>query len=283
MDYSRFIGAGDDFSISPRLGLQYDIGTRTRVRAGYAAQTDNRSWSRAIELEGQTVLFREPESMTDFVVEENRPRMNRSGRFEFGVERILDSSSTVEANVFFDLTSTRGVGLLSVPFEFTSGEINTLTANQQGRAGGVRVVYSRRLNGVFSTAAGYAVGNGQRLSERALSSPADAFEDAVYQTFFGQFDAALKSGTQFRTIYRLSSQATVFAIDPFQGRMMIYDPGLSVVVTQSLPTLGLPIRAEAVIDARNIFDLQTSVAGEEGSLRLSSQKRVLSGGIMVRF
>lgn len=283
LDYSRFLGAGDDFSLSPRFGLQYDLGSRTRFRAGYASQTDDRSWTRAIELEGSTVLFREPEAITDFVVEDNRPKLNRSGRFEFGVERILDSASTIEANIFVDLTSTRGVGLLSIPFEFSSGGINSITANQQGRATGVRVVYSRRLSGVFSTSAGYAFGNGQRLSERALASPADAFEDAVFQTFFGQFDAALKSGTQFRTIYRLSSQATVFAIDPFQGRMMIYDPGLSVVVTQSLPTLGLPIRAEAVIDARNIFDFQTGVLGDEGSLRLSSQKRVLSGGIMVRF
>ena len=50
--------------------------------------------------------------------------------------------------------------------------------------------------------------------------------------------------------------------------MAIYDPSLSVMVTQSLPTLGLPIRAEAIIDARNLFDYQTGVNGEEGSLDL---------------
>jgi hypothetical protein len=105
----------------------------------------------------------------------------------------------------------------------------------------------------------------------------------MFQTFFGQFDAALRSGTNVRTVFRLSSQATVFAIDPFQGRMMIYDPGLSVLVTQSLPTLGLPIRAQAVIDARNLFDFQTGVNGDEGSLKLTSQKRAVTGSIMVRF
>jgi hypothetical protein len=56
-----------------------------------------------------------------------------------------------------------------------------------------------------------------------------------------------------------------------------------VLVTQSLPTLGLPIRAEATLDARNLFDNQTGTGGEEGSLRLSSQRRTLRGGISVRF
>ncbi len=282
-DYSRFLGAGDDYSVSPRLGLQYDINSRTRFRTAYTTQNDDRTWTKAIELEGSTVLFRDPVSVNDVVIENDRPRMNRSSRFEFGIERILDANSTIEGNVFFDLTNSRGVGLMNVPFEFTGGEDTAFVSNQQGRANGVRVVYSRRLNGLFSTSAGYSFGNGQRLSAKAISSPANAFEDALFQTFFGQFDASLKSGTQVKTVFRLSSQATVFAIDPFQGRMMIYDPGLSVLVTQSLPTLGLPIRAQAILDARNLFDFQTGINGEEGSLKLSSQKRVVSGGILVRF
>jgi hypothetical protein len=93
----------------------------------------------------------------------------------------------------------------------------------------------------------------------------------------------LKTGTNIKTIFRLSPQATVFAIDPFQGRLAIYDPGLSVLVTQSLPTLGLPIRAQAVVDARNLLDFQTSAFNEEGSLRLNSQGRTLRGGISLRF
>ena len=93
----------------------------------------------------------------------------------------------------------------------------------------------------------------------------------------------MKTGTQVKTIFRLSPQATVFAIDPFQGRLAIYDPGLSVLVTQSLPNWGLPIRAEAIVDARNLFDFQTNINSEEGSLKLNSQGRTLRGGILVRF
>ncbi len=282
-DYSRFLGAGNDFSISPRLGLQLDLNSRTRLRTSYTTQTEEKSWSQAIELEGTQVLFREPLAMQDFVVENEKPQMNKSTRFEFGIERILDDSSSIEANVFFDLTSGRGVGLINMPIGFLSTEADKFVANQQGKAQGLRVVYSRRLNGIFSTSAGYAFGNGQKISEQAISNPANVFENDYFQTFFGQFDADLRTGTQIKTVFRLSPQATVFSIDPFQGRMTIYDPGLSIVVTQSLPTLGLPIRAEAIIDARNLLDYQTGVTGEEGSLRLSSQRRIFRGGIMVRF
>jgi hypothetical protein len=282
-DYSRFLGAGSDFSLSPRLGLQFDLNSRTRLRTSYTTQTEEKSWSQAIELEGTQVLFRDPVAVQDFVVENDKPQMNKSTRFEFGVERILDGSSSVEANVFFDLTSGRGVGLVNMPIDFLGSEADKFVANQQGKAQGLRLVYARRLNGIFSTSAGYAFGNGQKLSEQAISNPANVFENDYFQTFFGQFDADLRTGTQVKTIFRFSPQATVFAIDPFQGRMTIYDPGLSVVVTQSLPTLGLPIRAEAIIDARNLLDNQTGVTTEEGSLKLSTQRRVLRGGILVRF
>ncbi len=283
LDYSRFLGAGNDYSLSPRLGLQFDVNSKTRLRASYTTQTEEKNWSQAIELEDTQVFFREPVAVQDFVVENKKPQMNKSSRFEFGIERIIDNNSSVEANVFFDVTSGRGVGLINLPIGFLGGEANQFVANQQGKAQGLRFVYSRRLNGIFSTSAGYAFGNGQKLSARAISNPANVFENGYFQTFFGQLEADLKTGTQVKTIFRLSPQATVFSIDPFQGRMTIYDPGLSIVVTQTLPTLGLPIRAEAIIDARNLLDYQTGVNGEEGSLKLSSQRRILRGGILVRF
>lgn len=283
-DYSRFVGAGDDISVSPRLGLQYDINSKTRFRAAYAAQPQQQNWQQAIELEDTQVIFREPVAVEDLVVKNNKPQMNRSSRLEFGVERVLDNKSSVEANIFFDMTTGRGVGLSSLPFDtLDDGNFNDFVINQQGTTQGIRVVYSRRINGTFSTSAGYAFGNGQKLSENAVSNPANVFENDYFQTFVGQFNANLKTGTQVKTIFRLSPQATVFAIDPFAGRIAVYDPSLSVMVTQSLPNWGLPIRAEAIVDARNLFDFQPNINNEEGSLRLNSQQRILRGGIMVRF
>lgn len=284
VDYSRFIGAGGDHSLSPRFGFLYDIDSKTRFRSAFTTRNeDQRSWQQVIELESSQVLFREPAAVQDIPVADGKPLLNKSSRLEFGIERVLDDRSTVEANVFFDSVSGRGVGLESLPFAAAGEAYEGLVANQVGKAAGIRIVYNRRINGMFSTSAGYSYGTGQRLSEGAFSSPEEVFENGVFQTVYGQFNADVRSGTSVKTIFRLSPKATVFAIDPFEGRLAIYDPSLSVMVTQELPNWGLPIDAEAILDARNLFDIHLGVSGEEGALVLNSQRRVLRGGILVRF
>ena len=283
-DYSHFLGAGDDSSLSPRLGLQFDLNSKTRLRTVFTTQTEEKTWAHSVDLEGQSIAFSEPVSVDDFVFVSGKPQMNKSRRLEFGLERILDNRSSVETNVFFDATLGRGVGLNSLAVDTLGGDgFGEFVANQQGGAQGVRVVYTRRLNGILTTTGGYAFGSGQKLSTKAISNPSNVFESDFFQSFFGQLAAELKTGTSIRTIFRLSPRATVFAIDPFRGRLAIYDPGLSVYLTQSLPNLGLPFRAEAIVDARNIFNLQTGISGEEGSLRLNAGQRMVRGGIQVRF
>ncbi len=284
VDYSRFLGAGDDSAISPRLGFMYDVDSKTRVRSAYTTQTEPRTWQRVIDLEDNQVLFREPVAVEDIVIEKNKPVMSKNRRLEFGIERVLDRRSSVEANAFFDAVVGRGVGLANLPFNSISGtQFGDLVASQHGKAQGLRVVYSRRFNGVFSGAAGYSFGNGQKLSENLLSNPIKAFDKDFFQTFFGELNADLTTGTSVKTIYRLSPKATVFAIDPFQGRLAIYDPGLSVMVTQDLPSWGLPIDAEAVLDARNVFDFQNGISVKDSIMTLNSQRRNLRGAILVRF
>lgn len=283
-DYSRFVGAGDDFSISPRLGLQVDVNSKTRFRTAYTTQTEEKTWADAIEFEGTQVLFREQFEPKSIVVEEGKTVMSKSRRFEFGIERILDNKSSIEATAFFDSVVGRGISLTNAPMNVMNPEsFSEITANQGGDSSGARVVYSRRINETFSTSVGYAFGMGQKLSSDSVTNPANIFENGMFQTFVGQVNTDLKTGTNVQTIFRLSPQATVFAIDPFQGRLAIFDPSLSVLIRQSLPTLGLPIRASAVIDARNLLDFQTGINNEEGSLRLNSHRRILQGGILVRF
>jgi hypothetical protein len=210
--------------------------------------------------------------------------MNKSRRLEFGIERVLDNYSSIEANAFFDTTFNRGVGVTAFPLDtLNANGFREFVSDQSGNADGLRVVYTRRLGGRYTASAGYSYGRGQRISNKGLADTAKLFENAVFQTMYGEVDADFSTGTNVKTIFRLSPQATVFAIDPFQGRLAIYDPGLSVLVTQSLPTLGLPIHAEAMVDARNLFDFQSGVVGEEGGFRLNSQGRMLRGGILVRF
>jgi hypothetical protein len=65
--------------------------------------------------------------------------------------------------------------------------------------------------------------------------------------------------------------------------MAVYDPSLSILVTQNLPTLGLPVRARAMFDARNLFDFQTATADGDTALSINSSRRYLRGGIALRF
>ena len=282
-DYAKFFGGGNDFSISPRLGFQYDVNSKTRLRSAFTTQTEDRDWSRAVALEDAQVIFREPVAMDDIFIEDGKPVMNRASRFEIGLERVLDNKSSLDANFFADATFSHGVGVATLPFSNASFALEEFTGSQRGDSQGVSLVYNRRINGRISTKVGYSFGRGQSLSMKGISNPGELFENNFFQSFFGQIDADFKTGTNVKTVFRLSPDATVFAIDPFQGRLAIYDPSMSVLVTQELPTLGLPIHAQAIVDARNIFDFQTGLNGDEGSLKLTGQGRTLRGGILVRF
>jgi hypothetical protein len=281
-DYSKFVGAGNDSKITPRIGFQYEIDSKTRFNSAFTSQNQEQTWSKAIELEDTSVVFREPVKMQNIAVaEDEKPIMSRVNRLEFGIERVLDNRSSIEATAFFDTVAGKGIGLLSLPINFLNSQ--EFTATQNGNTQGIRVVYTRRINKTFSASAGFAFGKGQKLSDEAITNPNNVLQNSYFQTLVGQINANLRTGTKVNTIFRFSPQATIFAIDPFNGKMAIYDPSLSVIVTQSLPSLGLPIRATAIIDARNLFEVQTGVTNDNGSIKLNTQNRVLRGGISVKF
>lgn len=285
LDYSRFLGAGGAHSLTPRLGIQYDVNARTRVRAAYAPGGDEGDIQSVAAFEGAQVAFRDSGRRPVAYVD-GRAVMDRSHRLEFGVERVLDNRSNLEGAAFFDTTLDRGVGLLSTPmtaFAGATGEAFINVANQQGAARGMRLVYTRRLSRMWTASGGYSFGRGQRLTSGEIFQPADMFESGFFQTAAFQLDADLGSGTNIRTVLRFSPNATVFAIDPFAGRLAVYDPSLSVQVTQELPSFGLPVRAEAVIDARNLLDVQPNTENGEVLTQLSTGRRSVRGGISLRF
>ena len=287
LDYARFFGASNARSVSPRFGVQFDAGPRTRVRAAFAPAGD---WASAAaqsvaEFEDNQVVFRQPVS-TPVAFVDGRAVMERSSRLEFGVERVIDNESSVEATAFFDTTSNRGVGLFSMPLSAFSGEGGApllSVANQEGAARGLRVVYTRRISRILSAAAGYSAGRGQQLSTKGLTNPAEVFESGIFQTAAFEMSANLDTGTRIHTVFRFSPRATVFAIDPFAGRLAVYDPSLSILITQELPTFGLPVRAQAVIDARNLLDKQSCADDGETFISVDAARRSLRGGISVRF
>lgn len=284
LDYSRFIGAGNDHAITPRFGVQYDVNARTRVKAAFASAGEEDGIQSIANFEGEQIVFRaQPTNPVAFV--DGQAVLERSHRLEFGVERVLDNNSNVEATAFFDTTSGRGVGFLSVPatsFSGRTGDTLVDVANQQGSSRGMRVVYTRRLNRVWSASAGYAFGRGQKLAP-VFADPSDMFENSFFQTAALELGAGFNTGTQVRTVLRFSPNATVFAIDPFAGRLGVYDPSLSIQVTQELPTFGLPVRAEAIVDARNLLDVQTSSENAEVLTFVGNNRRSVRGGISLRF
>ena len=285
LDYSRFIGAGGARSLNPRIGIQYDVNARTRLKAAYAPGGGEDSIQSMAVFEDTQVAFREAGKRPIAFVD-GRAVMDRSHRLEFGVERILDNKSNLEGSAFFDTTSGRGVGLLSTPmtaFSGATGETFIHVANQQGASKGMRLVYTRRLSRMWTASAGYSFGRGQRLTSGDVSQPTEIFESGFFQTAALQLGAGFNTGTNIRTVLRFSPNATVFAIDPFAGRLAVYDPSLSVQVTQELPSFGLPIRAEAVLDARNLLDMQSSTENGEILTQLSTGRRSVRGGISLRF
>ncbi|MBC8031901.1 MAG: carboxypeptidase regulatory-like domain-containing protein [Pyrinomonadaceae bacterium] len=285
VDYSRFIGAGGAQSISPRFGIQFDANARTRLKAAYApGGEEGRTQSIAAFEDSQVVFTEAAKSPIAFV--DGRAVMERSHRLEFGVERVVDDKSNFEGTAFFDTTVGRGVGLLSTPvtaFSGTTGDAFINVANQEGASRGMRLVYTRRLSGVWTASAGYAFGRGQRLAADGPASPAEMFEGGFFQTAALQLGAGFQTGTNIRTVLRFSPNATVFAIDPFAGRLAVYDPSLSIQVTQELPSFGLPLRAEAVIDARNLLDFQTNIDNGEILTQLNTGRRSVRGGISLKF
>jgi carboxypeptidase family protein len=285
VDYSRFLGGGGAHSLSPRLGIQFDANARTRLKAAYAPGGDeNRTQSVAAFEDNQVVFTEAGKRPVAFV--DGQAIMERSHRLEFGIERVIDDKSNLEGTAFFDTTVGRGVGLLSTPitaFTGTTGDAFISIANQQGASRGMRVVYTRRLSRVWTASAGYAFGRGQRLTSEDVSSPAEMFENWFFQTGALQLAAGFHTGTNIQTVLRFSPNATVFAIDPFAGRLAVYDPSLSIQVTQELPSFGLPLRAEAVLDARNLLDFQANTDNGEILTQLSTGRRSVRGGISLRF
>ncbi|MFN2532557.1 MAG: carboxypeptidase regulatory-like domain-containing protein [Pyrinomonadaceae bacterium] len=284
VDYSRFMGRNGAHALTPRFGVQFDANARTRVRAAFAAGDGEDGIQSVANFEDGQVVFREQATRPVAFVD-GQALMERSHRLEFGIERVLDNNSNLEATAFFDTTSGRGVGLMMSPMTGFTGSVGAAfmeVANQRGTSRGLRLVYTRRLNRMWTASAGYSFGRGQKLSE-AFSNPADLFKNGFFQTAALQLGAGFRTGTQVRTVVRFSPEATVFAIDPFAGRLGVYDPSLSIQVTQELPSFGLPLRAEAMIDARNLLDNQATAENGDVLTLVGNTRRSVRGGISLRF
>lgn len=292
-DYSRFVGSiNDRDSVLPRFAVQYSPSSRMRVNAAVTPGTSERLNSlEGFNSENIQASF---ESAPAEVASSGAPILDRSQRFEFGFERSFGEGDTsIEASFFYDLISGHGVGLLALPLEVspetqaTFQQVAHQVTAMNGAARGARVMLNRRLNGHVTASAGYSFGRGSRLDDAPISqvTPAQLFRGGFFQVATAKLDVDFteQTGTRVSTVIRLSPSAVVFAIDPFAGRMSVYDPNINVYVTQELPSFGLPMKWEALVDVRNL--LNQVLGAEDGAVQLASARarRTLRGGLAFRW
>jgi hypothetical protein len=293
-DYSRFMGdMNDRDSVLPRLAVQYSPSSRMRVNAAVTPGSDQRLNSPE-DFNSENIQASFESAPAEVAANPDSPIPDRSQRFEIGVERALGGGDTsIEASVFYDLISGHGVGLLALPLEASPETQVTLqqVAHQitamNGAARGVRVMLNHRVNNHLTASAGYSFGRGSRLNDEPISqvTPSELFRGGFFHVATAKLDLDFteRTGTRVSTVIRLSPSAFVFAIDPFAGRMSVYDPNINVYVTQELPSFGLPGRWEALVDVRNLLNQGSGV--EDGGLQLARAfaRRTVRGGVAFRW
>ena len=291
-DYSTFtssIGKGRD-SILPRVAVQFTPTARTHINAGLTPGAND--WRKTQEgLSTENVQARFESQAPDIAMAGGAPVADRSRRLEVGFEQVFgeDGDSSVEAAAFFDTISGHGVGVLTLPLEASPETQNAFqqVARQvvamNGAARGMRVMYAKQFNDYVSASVGYSYGRGQRFNDVSLDqlTPARMFTGSNFQVASAKldFNFTQRTGTRVSTVVRLSPSAVVFAIDPFAGRMSVYDPNISIYVTQALPTFGLPVKCQALIDVRNLLNQPMGIESETTQLIAARSQRSVRGAI----
>jgi len=292
-DYARFVSsaASQQESILPRLALQYAPTANWRVNAALTPRTNQTESTESFSTENINAPFESRMTETAFTPD---PVLDRSRRFELGVERIFgNGAASLEASAFYDVVSGHGVGVLALPLlaspetQATMQHVARQVAAMNGAARGARVMYARHFGDHVTTSVGYSYGYGSRLTNQNLETvtPARLFNRSFFQVATAKLDLDFtqQTGTRISTVVRLSPSAVVFAIDPFAGRMSVYDPNINIYVTQDLPNFGLPLRWQALVDLRNL--LNQSLSTEDGAAQIIAARaqRTVRGGIAFRW
>jgi hypothetical protein len=282
VELGRFTEGASGTSILPRFGVSVDTGFRTRILGGVVPGSSVDQVSR-VNLESGEIVFSEQKPA--LLNSQDDPIHDRSYRLEFGGEHFLSDNSSVQMMAFVDTVSGHGVGLLAIPIDRAGSEPVLESHELRGRSRGVRVVYRRQLTNAVEGVVGYAFGYGQRLSDQGLTSPGNLFVGDRFQVVSAKVDANFVStGTKVSAVLRLAPSQAVFAIDPFQGQIAAYDPNLSFLVTQELPTFGLlPGHMQAMLDVRNLLDQQASAGDDRQELIASRFQRLVRIGLSLRF
>lgn len=291
-DYSRFVSsATQQDSVLPRIALQYTPSAQWRMSAAMTPRSSQSSSTESFSTENLNAPF---ETQLNEVAFNTNPILDRSRRFEMGVERIFENgAASLEASAFYDIVSGHGVGVLALPLEASPQtqvamqQVAHQVAAMNGAARGARLMYARHFSEHVTMSAGYSYGYGARFSNQPVQTltPGRLFNNGFFQVATAKLDVdfANKTGTRISTVVRLSPSAVVFAIDPFAGRMSVYDPNINIYVTQELPSFGLPLRWEALVDVRNLLNQSLGVEDGTAQIVAARAQRTVRGGLAFRW
>lgn len=150
---------------------------------------------------------------------------------------------------------------------------------------GIRVAYGHPLGHGVHTDLGYTFGGGTQWGPGAFG-----LTPRNYHVMVARLKAqANSSGTRVAATYRYISGVSLTVIDPYQEYFESSAPGLSLMVTQSIPYVGrfIPGELEAQLDVHNLFDQHrfdfTDAAGESRHSEFLQTPRSLRGGIRLKF
>jgi hypothetical protein len=275
---TKTVGQTSTVAVIPRVGVRVAAPGRSVMTAEWVPVRTQDVQGR-FDYSGGSVLFTEPETPA---ILNGRVVADRSRRFHLQWEKSVSEASHVEAALFLDDIAGRGMSLVVRP-HVGAQVVHPLALTTQAR--GLRVMYRHRLGESFQATVGYAVGQGPQLSVRGLDTPSQAVTIGFFQVFAARFDALVSpTRTRLSAHVRAARRASLFAIDPFYGRLPVLDPSVSLTVTQELPLVAvLPGHWEATVDLRNLLDLTTGTSSERGGVFLNRPHRFVRGSVSVRF
>ncbi len=150
---------------------------------------------------------------------------------------------------------------------------------------GIRVAYGRALGHGVHTDLGYTFGGGTQWGDGPFG-----LTPRNYHLMVARLKAqANASGTRVAATYRYISGVSLTVIDPYQEYFESSAPGLSLMVTQSIPYVGrfIPGELEAQLDVHNLFDQHrfdfSDAAGEPRHSEFLQTPRSVRGGIRLKF
>ncbi len=193
---------------------------------------------------------------------------------EMTVDQELGNGSLLAVGVYSD--------------EFSPGRVWAAAGSRRivpASSTGIRVAYGRPLGHGVHTDLGYTFGGGTQWGPGAFG-----LTPRNYHVMVARLKAqANSSGTRVAATYRYISGVSLTVIDPYQEYFESSAPGLSLMVTQSIPYVGrfIPGELEAQLDVHNLFDQHrfdfTDAAVESRHSEFLQTPRSLRGGIRLKF